>query len=131
MSEYAKTMAGRWMDRTFLPPVEMPATIPQPVEAALVDDAVPFSTPRAARTLLKGERVLVGGEWQEITEHPLPFVLRDDWTGQAWPCMRLTLACGVVLEPRYEALLVSRDEDEQAQAAAHTATTGEIDRGTK
>jgi hypothetical protein len=32
--------------------------------------------------------------------------------------MRLTLACGVVLEPRYEALLVSRDEDEQAQATA-------------
>lgn len=114
VSERAKVIAGRWADR-YLPPSELPAELPMPSVPVFPD--IPFSTPRAARTLMQGDEIHVGGEWVQIVARPQPFVLRDEWTGQAAPCMRLVLPERLVLEPRYEALLLSRDAEEQALAA--------------
>jgi hypothetical protein len=128
-----KSAAERWFDAHYLPPQELPDPLPQPLPVAELEDLPggplpfedpfelpkqPHSTRRPARALMKGDDVFLAGEWLAIVEPPEPVVLRDMWLRAPIRCMRLTFTSGLSLEPRYEALLLSRDADEQALAAA-------------
>ena len=110
--DYLKSIAGRWMDR----PRPMDAV---PVDAYGIDwtqapadyDEQPHSTPRPAVTLCTREHVWTAGRWREIAD-----VVIDRCPGEPAQVL-LYLAGGGILGFRFDAPVVSRDEDEVALAA--------------
>lgn len=106
-SEYAKTMAGRWMDRGYRAPAE--ASL-DPVEIVGRPEPQPCSTPRAAITLMVGEQVYAGGHWYTIAktlvERPASAPAR----------VMLHMSDGSIVESRFDLMHTSRDAEEQALA---------------
>lgn len=107
LSEYARSLAGRWAPRYD----EAEPTEPVAAAARIGAGAVPpHSTPRPACTLMRGEWVLVDGCWREVAE-----VSRLRAPGApAQTLLRLT--DGGILGSRFDYTYVSRDADEQAAA---------------
>lgn len=117
--DYVKSMAGRWMDR----PRAVPAT---PVDAYGIDwtqapadyDEQPHSTPRPAVTLCDREQVWTAGRWRVIER----VVIQRHPTDPAQ--VLLYLVGGGILGSRFDAVYVSRDEDEIATAAKEACDVG-------
>jgi hypothetical protein len=109
MSAAAVTVPGRWSPT---PDVKLLTLPPDPAFAPA------YSTPRAACTLMSGEQVLVAGVWRTIDR---PVCIRTA-VGPAQTLLYLT--DGGILGTRFDFPFVSRDADEQAQAAAEAVCDG-------
>ena len=118
LTEHLKAIAGRWMDRNFLPPAELPVPLPQPIPVHAYDDEQPHSTPRPAVTLCHGEHVWVTSRWREIDR----IVIQRPKDRP--PLVLLYLAIGGIVSSRFDYVYLSRDLDEIATAAKEASDVG-------
>jgi hypothetical protein len=97
LSETVRTLAGRW---TPAPGPRLP----------VVADEPPYSTPRAACVLMRGEQVLIDGRWRAVDRAEC--VRSSQGPAQTL----LFLADGGILGSRFDYVYVSRDAAEQVLA---------------